>query len=299
MVSIMDGSLLLAPLVVAVIAAVHSARGERRLLQPLLDRGRHPGSDARQDAEERTQGQGHPLEAGLLGDGPLPGLMLRLAWHLTSLLLLGCALLLLVLAFMPADGSALLVLGILGGTFVAAAAVTGSSSGGRHPAWPLFTLAGGLCWGSLVADGAVAGADRATALLGAGISLVLMALAALHLGWAVAGPAGFKLVVPEREGRPVFRPGRRGTLAVALALAAASLLVAQRRFGLFGPGAEFGVAAGCWALAAVLLARAVGDFRYVGLFKTVRTMAFGLLDTAAYTPACLLLGLAVVALNIA
>jgi hypothetical protein len=46
-------------------------------------------------------------------------------------------------------------------------------------------------------------------------------------------------------------------------------------------------------LAAGLLARTVGDFKYVGLFKRVRGTPFARLDTLLYSPLCLLLSLGV------
>ena len=45
----------------------------------------------------------------------------------------------------------------------------------------------------------------------------------------------------------------------------------------------------CWVLAAAMLLRALGDFRYVGFFKRVRTGRFAELDTKFYTPLCLAL----------
>lgn len=44
--------------------------------------------------------------------------------------------------------------------------------------------------------------------------------------------------------------------------------------------------------AIVLLARAIGDFRYVGFFKTVRDTRFSILDTRIFSPVALLLGVA-------
>jgi hypothetical protein len=38
-----------------------------------------------------------------------------------------------------------------------------------------------------------------------------------------------------------------------------------------------------------LLARAIGDFKYLGLFKRVRGSRFATLDTFVYSPLCLLL----------
>jgi hypothetical protein len=48
-----------------------------------------------------------------------------------------------------------------------------------------------------------------------------------------------------------------------------------------------------FALAAGLLARAIGEFRYVGFFKQVRGSRFATLDTLVYSPVCLLLALGV------
>jgi hypothetical protein len=54
-----------------------------------------------------------------------------------------------------------------------------------------------------------------------------------------------------------------------------------------------------YGLALGLLARAVGDFKYVGFSKRVRGTPFARLDTWIYSPLCLLLalGVALVALG--
>jgi hypothetical protein len=48
-----------------------------------------------------------------------------------------------------------------------------------------------------------------------------------------------------------------------------------------------------YLLALGLLARAVGEFRYVGFFKRVRGSRFARLDTLIYSPVCLLLAVGV------
>jgi hypothetical protein len=49
------------------------------------------------------------------------------------------------------------------------------------------------------------------------------------------------------------------------------------------------------ALAAGLLARGIGDFNYLGLFKRLRGSRFATLDTYLYSPLCLLLAAGVAA----
>ena len=48
---------------------------------------------------------------------------------------------------------------------------------------------------------------------------------------------------------------------------------------------------GLYALAIVLIIRAIGDFKYVGFFKTVKDTPFADYDTKYYSPLCLFLGL--------
>ncbi len=118
---------------------------------------------------------------------------------------------------------------------------------------------------------------------------VLTSLAALHFYWALGGRAGKSAAIPERNGKPVLRPTASATLLVGLALLLAVAIIAtQARFifpGRFQPYARIV----CAALALVFLARAVGDFRYVGFFKSVGATRFARLDTYVFSPLCLVL----------
>jgi uncharacterized protein (DUF2062 family) len=120
----------------------------------------------------------------------------------------------------------------------------------------------------------------------------LSALGVVHIYWAMGGRSGSGAAVPELAGRPAFKPSRTGTLAVAIALFAAALLVATAGRVLFDPLAPPTVRLLTFCLGAVFLARAVGDFRLVGLFKRVRGSRFARLDTWVYAPLCLILGIA-------
>ncbi len=120
---------------------------------------------------------------------------------------------------------------------------------------------------------------------------VFLGLAALHLYWAGGGTRLKWGAVPPVDGQPAFVPARLLTQAVALALIICALLVAgtagwlpmpiPRRFfcGLMG------------LLALVFLARAIGDRRLVGFFKTQRDSDFARLDSWLYSPLCLLIAL--------
>jgi len=113
-------------------------------------------------------------------------------------------------------------------------------------------------------------------------------ISALHVYWAARGTGSDDSgAVPTRaDGTALFRPGPASSLAVAAALAAAAVVVLGRS-GVIAPhGVGWVYRVGTWTLGAVLALRAVGDFRYVGLFKRERTSRFARLDTRYFTPLC-------------
>jgi uncharacterized protein (DUF2062 family) len=131
---------------------------------------------------------------------------------------------------------------------------------------------------------------RLTALL---VVTILSLLALLHVYWALRSQRTSAATIPEIDGRPAFRPSRLATLAVAIALLSGAALVAIAGRLWVDPLTPPVVRLLTFALGAVFVARAIGDFRLVGFFKQARVSRFARLDTWVYAPLCLLLGLAV------
>ncbi len=120
---------------------------------------------------------------------------------------------------------------------------------------------------------------------------LLIAIAILHLYWALGGHRGAQAAVPEHAGKPLFVPGPVACLVVAALLSAAALVVGSAATDWLRPWLPR-----TWSVVATVLvgvafsARAVGDFRWVGFFKRQRATAFARLDTRVYSPLCLALG---------
>jgi peptidyl-prolyl cis-trans isomerase A (cyclophilin A) len=134
-------------------------------------------------------------------------------------------------------------------------------------------------------------------IMGAAVGLVLVFLAAMHLYWLAGGRRGIGAAVPEVDGEAAFEPGPGATIAVAALLLGAAGLVTLCA-GLWTlPVPDWLPRIGTWTVAAVMAARAIGDFRLVGLFKRVRGTEFARRDSRLYTPLCAALaaGCAVVA----
>ncbi|MGI4875406.1 MAG: DUF3995 domain-containing protein [Janthinobacterium lividum] len=119
-------------------------------------------------------------------------------------------------------------------------------------------------------------------------TLTFLALALLHAYWALGGTAGLAASLPAHvDGRVVLQPspGMVWLVAVVLLLLA-GLGAAQLGLGGLPPKARLVANA---IVAAGLLLRTVGDFRYVGFTKVVQDTTFARLDTRYYSPLCLLL----------
>lgn len=121
---------------------------------------------------------------------------------------------------------------------------------------------------------------------------VFFLLAAFHVAWIFRRePTAASAVVPSLAGKPVLATGPVATSAVAVLLAAAGLICLWRA-GLLGWQYPAIPRAGVWLIAVSFAARAVGDFRYVGFFKTVRDSSFARYDTAFYSPLCVVIAVA-------
>jgi hypothetical protein len=124
-------------------------------------------------------------------------------------------------------------------------------------------------------------------ILAASLIAIFVALAALHVFWAAGGRAGGAAAIPRDAGRPLLTPSPRSTLAVAAALMAAALVVGAAA-GWLGRGSPVRVGRPlAYLLALVFALRAIGDFRYVGFFKSMGEEPFRSWDTWLFSPLCL------------
>ena len=126
------------------------------------------------------------------------------------------------------------------------------------------------------------------------VSIAFVAIAIWHFVMAFSAGTGSSLAIPSVNGKPLFVPSRRATISVGVALLAFAVLVIATA-GIVSVGLPLRLLSWLsYALALGLVARAIGEFRYVGFFKRVRESKFAKADTFVYSPLCLLLALGVV-----
>jgi hypothetical protein len=118
-------------------------------------------------------------------------------------------------------------------------------------------------------------------------------LGLIHVYWAFGGRAASKAAIPEIDGHRAFSPSRLATLAVAVALFSAAALVAAAGRLIANPFPPSYIRMATILFGVLLIARAIGDFHFVGFFKRKSVSRFARLDAAVYSPLCLALGLGV------
>ena len=129
-----------------------------------------------------------------------------------------------------------------------------------------------------------------------GLCSVFVTLALWHFWMSRSGaPSDQSGAVPSVDGRPLFVPSTRSTVAIGVLLLLCAVLVAATADIIDLSLPESLLDGLSCALALGLLARAIGDFRYVGFFKRVRDTPFARMDTLLYSPLCLALAAGMVA----
>jgi hypothetical protein len=128
-------------------------------------------------------------------------------------------------------------------------------------------------------------------ILGILLAVIFAILSFFHLYWAVGGRFGIGAAIPTVGGKHLLNPTPFGTILVAAALFAAMIVVLGRIkiWGAFLPSWIFYW--GTWVIALLFLLRTIGDFRYVGFFKSVTDTNFARWDTILFSPLCLFIGI--------
>ncbi|HMP31869.1 MAG TPA: DUF3995 domain-containing protein [Saprospiraceae bacterium] len=123
---------------------------------------------------------------------------------------------------------------------------------------------------------------------------IFITLFAVHIYWGLGGKWAGESGLPTKEnGEKLFSPGPIPTFIVAfgllgfayiviisLSLESSNLLTIQliRKYGLL-------------SIAGIFSLRALGDFKYVGFFKRIKTTNFGRLDSNYFSPLCAIIAL--------
>lgn len=124
------------------------------------------------------------------------------------------------------------------------------------------------------------------------LSSIFFILGALHLYWVLGGKFGLAESLPTKEsGERALNPGKIETAIVGLGLISFGLFYLLKSGVITYDLPEWIMEYGAWIIPAVFILRAIGDFKYIGFFKTIKHTDFGKLDTKFFSPLCVIMGL--------
>lgn len=123
-------------------------------------------------------------------------------------------------------------------------------------------------------------------------TVIFLTLSALHFYWAFGGKLWYANVLPTNSmGSKRINPSVMTTLIVAFGL----LLLAFITIGNSGTLVKhinrkyFGY--GALLISVIFFLRAIGDFKFVGFFKTVNKTRFAVNDTRFFSPLCVFIAI--------
>lgn len=123
------------------------------------------------------------------------------------------------------------------------------------------------------------------------LSLILIGLGMIHFNWVIGGKFGFSKSLPTKEsGERVLNPKKIDCAIVGIGLTAFGIFYLFKS-GLFEYNfPEWIMEYGSWIIPIIFLLRAIGEFKYVGFFKSIKKTDFGKLDTKLFSPLCSIIG---------
>ena len=125
-------------------------------------------------------------------------------------------------------------------------------------------------------------------------------LGLVHVYRAEGGYKGFAHLLPTTvTGVRILNPTKLDCAIVGFFLTMFALFYLTR-LGLFGIAiSKLMISLVGWAVPVVFLLRAIGDFKFVGIFKKIKTSTLARLDTKIYSPLCLKISISGIIIQIA
>ena len=131
------------------------------------------------------------------------------------------------------------------------------------------------------------------------LSIIFISLAFLHFYWGISGkPVGDGMVPTNEKNEKLLNPKPLDCFVVAIGLLSFAWFVLIRSELVIMHLPKWLLNSGLGVITFIFLIRAIGDFKYIGLFKRIKHSKFAKLDTQYFSPLCLLIALIAIAIEL-
>jgi len=137
-------------------------------------------------------------------------------------------------------------------------------------------------------------------VIGLLLTLVFILIALLHINWGLGGKWGLNGTLPIDRDRisNVRNPGPLAFVIVILGLLCMAGLCGIKAGLVNIPIPDIIDRYGLTMIATIFLLRVIGEFKYIGLFKKIKSTEFARKDTKYYIPLCLMIAIFAILLQL-
>ena len=136
-------------------------------------------------------------------------------------------------------------------------------------------------------------------LLSLTLFLVFTVIAIIHFYWTGGGKWGLEKALPTKiNGEKALEPRKIDCIMVGVWFGIFAFIYLLKPGLISVPLPSWLIIYSTWIIPSIFILRAIGDFKYVGFFKSIKSTVFGKTDTKWLSPFCLLIGLIGIAIQL-
>ena len=122
--------------------------------------------------------------------------------------------------------------------------------------------------------------------------LIFSVLGGFHFYWFFGGIWGLEKVIPtKKDESSTLSIPKIATLIVGIVLVLFGLIYLMKSGVTIVQVPNWVINYGYWFIPSIFILRAIGEFKYVGFFKTIKNTEFAKADSKIFSPLCIGIGI--------
>lgn len=131
------------------------------------------------------------------------------------------------------------------------------------------------------------------------LSIIFFSLAGIHFHWALGGNWGFNNAIPTNpNGERVLNPKKIDSAVIGIGLSLFAIFYLIKTELILIDIADWILNSVGWIIACIFIFRAIGEFKHIGFFRSVKNTNFAKFDSIYYSPLRLFIGLIAIILEV-
>ena len=127
-----------------------------------------------------------------------------------------------------------------------------------------------------------------TTILSIILLVIFTSLGFIHFYWSLGGKWGLEKALPTKEvGEKAIEPPKIATVTVGIGLISFGLFYLIKSGLVSFQIQNWIITYVGWFIPPIFILRAIGEFKYVGIFKKIKNTDFAKADTKLFVPLCL------------